>query len=237
MALLDIIYRDDCLVAINKPDGLLVHRNRHVPQGLAALQILREQIGRSVYPVHRLDRATSGVLVFALDAVMANRLCDAFAARRVHKRYRAVVRGHTAPTGEIDHPVVDEEDGVPRAARSRYRLLETLTLDAEIEDRPAVYSLVEVEPETGRRHQIRRHLKHINHPIIGDTAYGRGAHNRYFRERFGVHRLLLHARSLTIPHPASGARLHLEVDETEERVWRLFREQSAAGWRPQPHGR
>lgn len=230
MALLDILYRDDDLVAINKPDALLVHRTRFAADGLAALQILRDQIGCTVYPVHRLDRATSGVLLFALNPDAASCLGKAFAGREVHKVYRAVVRGRAPDQGEIDHPVVDADEGIPREARTRFRCLETLMLDAEVEGRPAIYSLVEVVPETGRRHQIRRHLKHIHHPIVGDTMYGRGAHNRFFRERFGVYRLLLHARSLTVPHPATGAPLHIEVDETEERAWRLFREQTRGSW-------
>ncbi len=232
MALLDIIYRDEHLVAINKPDALLVHRTRRAGDVLAALQILRDQIGRSVYPAHRLDRATSGVLLFALDPASASRLCALFAERRVRKTYRAVVRGRAPDEGVIDHPVVDEEERIPREALSRFKCLEVLTLDGEVEGRPAVYSLVEVEPETGRRHQIRRHLKHINHPIIGDTQYGRGAHNRYFRAQFEIYRLLLHARALTLPHPVTGEGLHLEVHETEERAWRRFREQTASRWQP-----
>lgn len=236
MALLDILYRDTHLVAVNKPDALLVHRTRLAGDSLAVLQILREQMGRTVYPVHRLDRATSGVLLFALDPASAARLCAAFAERRVRKRYRAVVRGRAPEEGVIDHPVVDEDERVPRDAHSRFKCLEVLTLDGEVEGRPAAYSLVEVEPKTGRRHQIRRHLKHIDHPIIGDTKYGRGAHNRFFRERFGVYRLLLHARSLDLPHPATDEWLHIEVDETEERAWRMFREQTAGYWEPATEG-
>lgn len=232
MALLDILYRDEDLIAINKPDALLVHRTRLSGERLAALQILRDQINRSVYPVHRLDRATSGVLVFGLTPAAATALSRAFAERRVAKRYRAIVRGQPPLTGVVDHPVADPEDGVPRAARSRFQRLETMRVDVEIEKRPAIYSLVEIEPETGRRHQIRRHMKHIHHPIIGDTQHGRGAHNRYFREHYDVHRLLLHARSLALPHPVTGRWLEIEVDEKEERSWRRFREHTAPLWQP-----
>jgi tRNA pseudouridine65 synthase len=232
MALLDILYRDEDLIAINKPDALLVHRTRLSGERLAAVQILRDQINRSVYPVHRLDRATSGVLVFGLHPEAAAALGRAFAERLVRKRYRAIVRGRPPQTGVVDHPVADPEDGIPRTAISRYQRLETMRLEVEIEKRPAVYSLIEIEPETGRRHQIRRHLKHIHHPIIGDTQHGRGAHNRYFREHYDVHRLLLHARSLALPHPGTGAWLQIEVDETEERSWRRFRAHTAALWHP-----
>lgn len=230
MALLDVIYRDDYLVAIDKPDALLVHRTRLSGDRMAALQILRDQINRTVYPVHRLDRATSGVLLFALDADTAGQLGNAFAERQVQKTYRAVVRGLAPPRGVIDHPIIDPDDPVPRPAQSSFTCLEALRLDQEIEGRQAIYSLVEVQPETGRRHQIRRHLKHIHHPIIGDTTYGRGPHNRFFREQFGIYRLLLHARSLEFIHPHTGQPLRIEVSETEERSWRLFREKTADQW-------
>ncbi len=230
MALLDILYRDEHIVAINKPDALLVHRTRLAGDTVAALQLLRDQINRAVYPAHRLDRATSGVLLFALDAETAARLTTAFTERRVRKRYRAIVRGITPEQGEIDHPIIDPDDPVPREAQSQFKRIETVRLDGEVEGRPAQYSLVEVEPVTGRRHQIRRHLKHIHHPIIGDTTYGRGAHNRFFRDRFGVYRLLLHARSLELAHPITGDPLRIEVDETEERTWRRLRERTAECW-------
>lgn len=230
MALLDILHRDEHIVAINKPDALLVHRTRLAGDTVAALQLLRDQINCTVYPVHRLDRATSGVLLFALDSEVAARLTAAFTERRIRKWYRAIVRGVTPEQGEIDHAVIDPDEPVPREAQSVFRRLEILRLDEEIESRPAHYSLVEVEPLTGRRHQIRRHLKHIHHPIIGDTTYGRGAHNRFFRDRFGVYRLLLHARSIELSHPMTGDPLRIEVDETEERSWRRLREQTADYW-------
>ncbi len=230
MALLDVIYRDDHLVAINKPDALLVHRTRLSGDRMAVLQILRDQMNRTLYPVHRLDRATSGVLLFALDSETASQLGNAFAERQVHKTYRAIVRGQPPLHGDIDHPIMDPDDPVPRPARSSFACLETLRLDQEIEGRQATYSLVEVRPETGRRHQIRRHLKHIHHPIIGDTTYGRGPHNRFFREQFGLYRLLLHARSLELIHPHTGQPLRIEVSETEERSWRLFREKTNGQW-------
>lgn len=232
MALLDILYRDEHIVAIHKPDALLVHRTRLSGDRLAALQILRDQINRTLYPVHRLDRATSGVLLFALDSGTARLLGAAFTEHQITKTYRAIVRGNAPSSGVIDHPVIDPDDPVPRSALTQFKKLENLSLDEEVDGRPVRYSLLEIQPQTGRRHQIRRHLKHINHPIIGDTVYGRGPQNRFFRDRFGVHRLLLHARALELEHPHTGAPLRIEVEETEERSWRLLREQTAGQWTP-----
>lgn len=129
---------------------------------------------------------------------------------------------------KLNHPVCDSEEMISREARSQYRLLKVKELDAVVENRPAVYSLVEVCPETGRRHQIRKHLKHLGHPLIGDTTYGRGAHNRYFRENFGVYRLLLHARAIEFVHPATKQTLRLEISEISDRSWRRLYEQW--GW-------
>jgi tRNA pseudouridine65 synthase len=217
--MLPLLYRDEHLVAIAKPAGLLVHRtalDRHATR--SAVQELREQLGRYVYPAHRLDRATSGVLLFALDASTHHALGAAFETRAVRKRYLAVVRGWPAPEGTIDHPlprIVD--DAAPRTlaapeaaqpALTSWRRLATVELAVRV-DRYATsrYALLELEPHTGRRHQLRRHLKHVNHPIVGDTTYGQGRHNRLFRERYDSRRLLLAAVELRLAHPVGGAPL------------------------------
>ena len=216
---LDIIYCDRFLVAVNKPEGLLVHRtslDRHETR--FAVQILRDQLGQRVYPVHRLDKPTSGVLLFALDSAVARQLAADFADRKVEKSYLAVVRGWTDAQGEIDHPLVDGPEGgsgvrqkggdVARPALTCYRTLAQTELPVAL-GRYATsrYSLLDVRPQSGRRHQIRRHCKHIFHPVIGDTRYGEGRHNRLFREEFACRRMLLHARSLRIRHPVSGMSL------------------------------
>jgi len=213
----EILYRDEHVVAIHKPAGLLVHRSpidRHETR--FALQEARDLLGRRVYPVHRLDKPTSGVLLFALDAGAARAMVGSFAAGMVAKTYLAVVRGTMPEEGVIDQPLAEELDrlapgGVgaakkePRPAVTAYRRLAEVELPVAVGRYPSSrYSLVTLFPRTGRRHQLRRHLKHLFHPIIGDTNYGEGRHNRYFREELHTVRLLLHAAELTIPHPATG---------------------------------
>jgi tRNA pseudouridine65 synthase len=179
------------------------------------VQRLRDQLGRHVWPAHRLDRATSGVLLFALSPEVLARLAASFAAGAVTKRYLAVVRGWPPAALTIDHPLArldDEHEGPARAAVTRLERLATVELPVRVDRYPTSrYALVALEPESGRRHQLRRHLKHAGHPIIGDTTYGQGRHNRLFRERFGLGRLLLHAAALGLDHPLDGTRLTIEA--------------------------
>jgi tRNA pseudouridine65 synthase len=227
--MLDVLYRDETLIAVHKPSGLLVHRSPIAAQETRfAVQLLRDQIGRHVFPAHRLDRGTSGVLLFALDRDTAARLGALFEARQVEKRYLAIVRGHPLQAGVIDHPLFPRPDplegaryggptgdaGYEAQARSveeaqpaltRYRRLAIAELPFRVDRYPTSrYALVELEPETGRRHQLRRHLKHLAHPIIGDATYGKGRHNRLFQRLFGSHRLLLACTSLAFAHPHGG---------------------------------
>lgn len=221
---LPILYQDASLVVIHKPSGLLVHRSqldRHETR--FAVQLLRDQIGQPVYPVHRLDKGTSGVLVFALAREALAVLGQAFAEGRVEKRYLAVVRGIPAQEGCIDHPLTRRFDpaehrslaaqsAAPQEARTRYRTLATVELPVQVDRYPSSrYALVELFPETGRRHQLRRHLKHIAHPIIGDATYGKGRHNRLFQTLFGSHRLLLACTELAFTHPLSGVTLRIDA--------------------------
>jgi tRNA pseudouridine65 synthase len=202
---LPLLYQDDHYVAVDKPPGLLVHRTPQSRDRVFVLQRLRDQLGRRLYPVHRLDRATSGVLVLGLSSEAAARLGQAFTERRVRKTYLAVVRGHTAASGRIDHPLAEDGVGDPQPALTEYTRLGVVTLPIAVGRYPeARYSLLEVHPRTGRMHQIRRHLKHVFHPLVGDTTYGEGRHNRLFREHFGVRRLLLHAHALAFEHPFGG---------------------------------
>ncbi len=212
MDLLTILYRDAHIAAIDKPHSLLVHRSRQARDHVVAVQLLRDQINHPVWPVHRLDRATSGVLIFALDPETAGRCGDAFAARRVRKRYLAVVRGDPGAAGRIDHPMHPPGGGPPQDAVTTWRRLDAVDLPAD-GDGGLVRrcALLEVEPETGRRHQIRRHLKHIGHPIAGDTTYGDGRFNRALRAGFQCHRLMLHAADLWLDHPFTGTPLHLQA--------------------------
>jgi tRNA pseudouridine65 synthase len=208
---LTILYRDDRLIAIDKPSGWLVHRSnldRHETRIL--VQALRDQIGRHVHPVHRLDKGTSGVMLFALDAETAAVLGGQFERQAVDKTYLAVVRGWPAASGRIDHPLANDRDqygDAPdsperRAAITDFRRLATVELPFAVDRYPlARYALVSLQPHTGRRHQLRRHMKHISHPIIGDATHGKGRHNRLFQEEFGCHRLLLACTEIRFRHP------------------------------------
>ncbi len=227
--MLDILYRDDALIAIHKPAGLLVHRsNLDRQETRFAVQLLRDQIGQRVYPAHRLDKGTSGVLLFALDAETASAVGRQFTADQVRKDYLAVVRGWPAEAGVIDHPLRREADDYddrrkatlgadPLPALTRFLRLATVEIDAPVDRYPrARYALLHLMPESGRRHQLRRHLKHIAHPIIGDATWGKGVHNRFFQQRFNCHRLLLACTRLRLRHPVSGLDLEIQAPLAED---------------------
>jgi tRNA pseudouridine65 synthase len=204
---LRLLHMDADLVAIDKPAGLLVHPTRlDAHEEVTALKLLRDQLGERVSPLHRLDKATSGVLLFARSAEAARQWGPAFENGLVRKRYLALVRGWPAETGAIDQPLARDpelpSEGQPRLeASTRYQRLACFEWPFSVEGRHATsrYALMAVEPLTGRRHQIRRHFKHIAHPLVGDTTHGKGAHNRAVAQWLGVSRLWLHAERLELP--------------------------------------
>ncbi len=207
---LSILHADSDVVVVNKPSGIAVHRGwAHDPPFVMTL--LRDQLGQWVYPLHRLDRATSGALAFALSPEAASRLSPAFAAGGVDKRYVAFVRGVPGKERLIDHPLRrDADDTDPQSARTHVRRLRRYK---------GRYAWVDLRPETGRSHQLRRHLKYISHPIIGDVKYGKGEHNRLFRKEVGLHRLALHAYALTLPdRPPVLAPLTADLHDAFERL-------------------
>ncbi len=220
---LNILYADQHYVAINKPSGLLVHRSaldKHATQ--FALQLLRDQIGQVVYPCHRLDRPTSGALLFALSADAARHAQIEFSERRVVKTYHAIVRGWVDHQGVVDYKLRSED--MPSKyfeAKTNYRCIGQSEIDLPVgRYSKGRFSLVELQPLTGRKHQLRRHLAHLRHPILGDTRHGDGAQNRFIREHFDCNRLLLHACKLKIAHPRSKEiiTLHADYDETFSRL-------------------
>lgn len=217
---LPILYQDEHLVAINKPAKMLVHRSfldKH--ETTFAMQTLRDQLGKLVYPVHRLDRPTSGVLLFALSSQIAHHLALQFEHHRTQKTYWAIVRGAISDDGTIDYALAPKFDKIadkfadvkkpPETAITHYRSLGVVELPFVSCERFATsrYSWLELRPITGRKHQLRRHLKHIFHPIVGDTTYGDKKQNRAVSANIGTTRLMLHARSLTFLHPVLGEML------------------------------
>ncbi|PWQ92845.1 tRNA pseudouridine(65) synthase TruC [Leucothrix pacifica] len=226
--MLDILYQDEHIVAINKPSGLLVHRSpidKHETR--FAIQLTRDQIGQRVYPVHRLDKPTSGVLLFALSSEVAALLTQQFTARTVHKRYWAIVRGYTQDSGVVDYPLQEQwdkmtdnlvsQDKSAQSAVTHYQQLAKTELPFAVGRYETVrYSLVELYPKTGRKHQLRRHMKHIFHPIVGDTTHGDGKQNTFLREQFDLQRLMLHARELNLAHPVTGDALSIHAPLAED---------------------
>lgn len=212
---LPLLYRDETLAVVDKPSGLLVHRGEQRGGGdrIVAMTLVRDQLGRRVFPAHRLDRGTSGVLLFALDPETAATLEKSFSSGQVEKRYLALVRGVPPEEGVIDHPVPRDPGGERVPAVTEFRRLGVFER----------YSLVEARPRTGRFHQIRRHFKHLSHPLIGDVEYGKGEHNRLFRERFGLWRLALHALELALPHPVTGEPLSWRAPLPEDLAGPLSR--------------
>lgn len=228
-------------MVVNKPAGLLVHRSeidRHETQ--FALQIVRDMIGQRVYPVHRLDKPTAGVLLFALSSNGAKEMMHLFANSNINKCYLAVVRGHTPEYGNIDYALKEQLDRISdRKARkdkaaqpavTTYQCLATVELPYAVgRYSTSRYSLLEVVPKTGRKHQIRRHMKHIFHPLVGDTTHGDGKHNQLFRSQFDCHRLLLAAVGLSFYHPVTGEKICLNVSLDEGFVQVMMQ----LGWQEQ----
>jgi len=210
--MLDILYRDEYLIAVNKPHGLLVHRSPIAMDVQEfALQILRDQINHYVNPVHRLDRKTGGVLLFALNKEAEIAMHKQFQENKVRKKYLAVVRGHTPDQEEIDYPL-KKENGSMQEALTLYKTLERAEIDVAFgAHQTSRYSLVEATPQTGRMHQLRKHFSHVFHPIIGDRKHGCNKQNKLFKETWEMTTMLLHASSLTFNHPMSRQEILIEA--------------------------
>ena len=221
---IDIIYEDEFLVAINKEAGLLVHRSwLDKDETRFAMQLTRDAVGCHVFPVHRLDRPTSGVLLFAKSSAVARTLTEAFTERKVTKKYLAVVRGFMPEQGTVDYALSFKPDAIadkfadldkpPQEAVTHWQSLAQIELPFAVSKKhdTSRYSLVRLTPETGRKHQLRRHMRHVFHHIVGDTSHGDGRHNRFFRTQYDCARMLLHAQSLALSHPVTGEPLLLKA--------------------------
>lgn len=208
--MLEILYKDEFLVAINKPPGLLVHRSPIAKDAEEfALQLLRDQISQHVYPAHRLDRKTSGVLLFGLNQEVHKALQFQFTNKTITKKYLAIVRGWLDDGGTIDYSL-KSDDGKIQEAVTHYHCLNRVEIPVPFgKHQTSRYSLAQVAPETGRMHQIRKHFAHILHPIIGDRPHGCNKQNRFFKERWNMTQMMLHATSLEIEHPISKQKLNI----------------------------
>lgn len=216
---LEVLYQDQFYVAVNKPAGLLVHRTKlDIKESQAVVQILRDQLKQKVFPVHRLDRPTSGVLVIALSSEAAQKLASQFESQTIIKKYLAIVRGQFKHEVFLDHPLKQEMkiDSGTQAAQTFFKPLATVEIKSAIDRYPTSrFSLVEAVPKTGRTHQIRKHLKHLNHPIIGDVNHGNGKYNKFFSEQLGVSGLLLCCSQISFRHPFTSEDVTISADLPE----------------------
>ena len=235
---IEVLFEDEYLVAIHKPAGLLVHRSYLArKERFFAMQLTRDKVGCHVFPVHRLDRPTSGVLLFAKSSDIARDLCEQFANHTIEKHYLAIVRGNMHESATLDYPLKEELDALgdkdvdpDKAAQDAVTFYQPL-LNTEIPYSSgryptSRYALVHLMPHTGRKHQLRRHLAHLRHPIVGDTTHGDGKQNKFFREHFKINRLWLIAKKLSFTHPITKERLAIET-EIEPEWLTLF---SGFGW-------
>lgn len=215
--MLEIIYQDENLIAINKPHGLLVHQSSIARDATEfALQLLRDQVGKHVSPVHRLDRKTSGILLFAFDKESEIAMHQQFMNAETDKKYLAILRGFTPDQMEIDYPLA-KENGTMQEALTSFHTLQRAEVAVAFGKHPTSrYSLVEATPKTGRMHQLRRHFSHILHPIIGDRTHGCNKQNKFFKEQWDMTTMLLHASELTFVHPATKEKIHLKAGLRDE---------------------
>lgn len=215
-----ILFEDEFFVAINKPSGIMVHRTGLSEDKVFVAPLLQEQLGGiKVFPTHRIDRGSSGVLVFAKSSEAAKHLGEQFMGKTIDKKYLALLRGWLDEPATIDYALTDKDSNKgPLDAITRYNPIGKSEIDAPIGLRypTARFSLVEAMPETGRRHQIRKHFAHIHHPIIGDVRHGDVKQNKYFRDVFNMRRMMLHAASITFEHPEKQARLTIEASIGED---------------------
>ncbi|PIJ49054.1 tRNA pseudouridine(65) synthase TruC [Erwinia sp. OLTSP20] len=221
--MIEVIYQDEWLVAVNKPSGWLVHRSWLDSKATQfVMQTVRDQIGQHVFTAHRLDRPTSGVLLMGLSSEVGRLLAEQFASHQIEKTYHAVVRGWLQGQGRLDYPLVEERDKIADKFSQQERPAQQAVTDwralAETEVAIAVgrypaarYGLVELRPHTGRKHQLRRHLAHLRHPIIGDSKHGDLRQNRAAAQHLAIHRLMLHASRVSFNHPVTGEKLQLSA--------------------------
>jgi tRNA pseudouridine65 synthase len=213
---LEIVYEDQWIIAINKPAGLLVHRSYIATNtDIYALQLLRDQVGYHVFPIHRLDRKTSGILLFAKDKSFVQPFQEALSSSHSKKSYNAIVRGYFPNDRTVDYDLTNDK-GKTQSAITNFKLISITELDLPFgRFNTSRYSLIEAQPRTGRMHQIRKHLNHLRHPIIGDRPHGCNKQNKLFLEKWNLTKMLLHAKTLEIQHPYLNQNLSIKASSPQ----------------------
>ena len=219
---LNILYNDEFIIAIDKPQGFHVHphqtHHHKICRSLICLYLVRDHLGQQVFPIHRLDAGTSGVLIFAKSSEAASRMSSLVRDHQIAKTYWALVRGNTPTEGTIQIPLLSQTTDKLLEAQTHYKKLKTLKLTK------GFYSWLEVKPTTGRYHQIRRHMNRISHPLIGDAQHGDSRHNQYFRNEFRISGLCLRATELQFVHPWTNSEIsiHAPIDPKWTQIQNLF---------------
>jgi len=212
---IEVCFEDEHIIAVNKPNNILVHHSfmaRNMDQESTLIELLQEQLKLKLYPAHRLDRKTSGIILLVKKREEVKQFQDLFKFNKIYKTYHALVRGFTPEMGTIDSPVKGRDANVHRDAHTEYRKLQEVCLDIPVHPyQNSRYSLLELKPQTGRLHQLRIHLNKISHPIVGDPKYGDRFHNRMFEEQLGMSKLFLHASSLTFAHPFNNKKVYINA--------------------------
>ena len=210
---MEILFEDEWLIAINKEAGHLVHpADLPQPDDIVCMKVVRDHLNLKIYPTHRLDRPTCGALLFAKNKTIARAINRAFERKQVEKIYHAVVEG-SPPEQEwrCEEPLQKTPDLPWKEARTSFRVIESLREE---------FTLLEATPETGRYHQIRKHLLHCGHPIIGDYRYAGLEKCEQWNQSLPIgQRMLLQCRSLTFAHPADQTAISIEAPE--EQIFRL----------------
>ena len=210
-----IVFEDDYLLCVSKPNNVLVHHafhSRNVAEEDSLLQLIKNELGIKVYPIHRLDRKTSGIILLAKETHFVSKFQELFTNNEINKTYFGIVRGFSPETKTIDSPVKGRDANVHKEALTHLKTLEKVTLNIPVKPYDSSrYSLVELSPKTGRMHQLRVHSNKISHPLIGDPKYGDKNHNLMFEENFGCTNMFLHAGKLDFKHPFTTEELTLKA--------------------------
>jgi len=214
---LEILYQDEEIVAVNKPHGIAVHASKmHKYDTVFVLQTLRNQLNKKVYPAHRLDKKTSGILIFALTESMNSKLQKMFMNNEMHKIYQAIVRGYVNDNGTIDYSLQNPA-GKEQEAITHYEILQQYEINIASGKFPTSrYSLLKLQPQTGRYHQLRKHLAHFRHPIINDRPHGCNKQNKLWKTRFNHDTMLLHAKELNFIHPNTAKKISIKAPYSPE---------------------